>query len=414
MPEINEFHNQLQAYALGCLDKTDFNNLRNYIHSGKDYSWQELGEYQNLAALLPSILNMEMPAPGIKDNVARKLYRIQDEMRARKSGDLSSLKQPAPLPVAEEQLPEEPAEETVQEEENSPELVYQTDSDLQEAEEKEIPVKEVDEYPPNPEQQPEEYRHEAEQEQEAEIPLEEKPEINSPEDEFQIVTPVRKTSEFIRSQEPERGKWDIPAEKEEDPFSESDPRNKSYAPEDKLQYIIKEEAAPVQKNSAAIYITLALLVLLIAGGVYAYLTISKEVKGYKTEVGRLNEEIKGLSSGSGVTDDLKKMLELPDTRIITLTASKLSPGGFGKVIINPMEGAGFLQLGGMPPQGYSLWLSSGRTHISLGTFKGSATVQYFRFDLPDLGQKQKFFLLTAESAPGAERPAEQIYFSGSF
>jgi hypothetical protein len=56
MPEPKEYIDQLQAYALGCLNKTEFNNLTNYIHSGKDYSWQELGEYQNLAALLPAFL----------------------------------------------------------------------------------------------------------------------------------------------------------------------------------------------------------------------------------------------------------------------------------------------------------------------------------------------------------------------
>ncbi len=80
MAEIKQldYSSLLYAYALGCLDKDDYIKLIEYLSHSKDFPWQELGEYQNLAALLPSFLNIEEPPNGLKDRVARKLYRLRD------------------------------------------------------------------------------------------------------------------------------------------------------------------------------------------------------------------------------------------------------------------------------------------------------------------------------------------------
>ncbi len=81
MPERNEYYDYLFAYSLGCLDEEDLNKLEEYLKTGEDFAWQELGEFQNLASLLPSILNLETPPPQLKDKVARNLYRIRNEKR---------------------------------------------------------------------------------------------------------------------------------------------------------------------------------------------------------------------------------------------------------------------------------------------------------------------------------------------
>ena len=71
----------LHAYALGCLNKQDFSDLKKYFRSGQSFEWAELGEYQNLSAMLPAILNIDSPPPQLKDKVARRLYRIRDQRR---------------------------------------------------------------------------------------------------------------------------------------------------------------------------------------------------------------------------------------------------------------------------------------------------------------------------------------------
>ena len=62
-----EYNDLLHAYALGCLDKEDLLNLQEFLGEGGELSWTDLGEFQNLAALLPSILNMESPSLEFKD-----------------------------------------------------------------------------------------------------------------------------------------------------------------------------------------------------------------------------------------------------------------------------------------------------------------------------------------------------------
>ncbi len=41
--------------------------------------WDELGEFQNLTALMASILTVEMPEPEVKEKVAQKLYSLKNE-----------------------------------------------------------------------------------------------------------------------------------------------------------------------------------------------------------------------------------------------------------------------------------------------------------------------------------------------
>jgi hypothetical protein len=84
MADKNDYYEFLYAYSLGCLDKDDLINLKNFLDSNEDYYWQELGEYQNLSSLLPSVLPVERPDPEVKDKVARKLYRIRNEIKAKR------------------------------------------------------------------------------------------------------------------------------------------------------------------------------------------------------------------------------------------------------------------------------------------------------------------------------------------
>jgi len=403
MPEASEYSKQIQAYALGCLDRTEYSGLKDYLSSGENYPWQELGEYQNLAALLPSILNMEMPSPVIKDNVARRLYRVRDEIKHKRAGSITSAK----TPEAESEIEEKVI----------------TDSETDNAEVTYSPVQSYTVQEATPEIRPEDDFYAnvppAEESPLAAEPVKEpEPELPAQHEEFEVVKPVRHTSEFFTKQDfSQESSFSTPAavNAEDDFYSESNPVNKSYTPEDRLQYIINEDTASSggSKNSAVTYITVILLLLMLGGGIYAYLKITADVKSYKNEVGRLNKELKTLTSVPDENKDVQKMMELPDTKIINLANTKLNPGGFGKVIINSAEGAGYLQFGGMPEQSFTLWITSGKNPISLGTFKGLAAVQYIRFDLPELNQRQKYFILTPE-VPGAEKPGKQVYLYGEF
>jgi len=75
----------IQAKALGCLDADERKVLDEYLNLGGELPWKEYGDYQNLSALLPIILEVEIPNISVKDKVARKIYDAIAELKARKT-----------------------------------------------------------------------------------------------------------------------------------------------------------------------------------------------------------------------------------------------------------------------------------------------------------------------------------------
>lgn len=73
----------IPAKALGCLDSEDNSTLQTYIDEGYPFKWDELGKYQNIAAMLPLALQLEIPEPRLKDNVALKLIELSEKLRSK-------------------------------------------------------------------------------------------------------------------------------------------------------------------------------------------------------------------------------------------------------------------------------------------------------------------------------------------
>lgn len=96
----------IKLEVLDCLNKADEETLRLSKEVDSDFPWKELGEYQNLAALLPVALPIEFPVSELKDKVALKLYNMRDEIKAK----LDAKMIPEEIPVlqeVEEQILEE-------------------------------------------------------------------------------------------------------------------------------------------------------------------------------------------------------------------------------------------------------------------------------------------------------------------
>jgi len=74
----------LQAKALGCLDAGDNCDLQEFIDGGHLFPWDEFGKFQNVAALLPLALQLEIPDAELKDRVALKLIKLSEQLRVKK------------------------------------------------------------------------------------------------------------------------------------------------------------------------------------------------------------------------------------------------------------------------------------------------------------------------------------------
>lgn len=73
----------IAAFAVGCMDKENFIQFKDYLDAGGELPAGVLGELQNIVALIPIILEIEEPSPSIKDEVAKKLISLQDEIKTR-------------------------------------------------------------------------------------------------------------------------------------------------------------------------------------------------------------------------------------------------------------------------------------------------------------------------------------------
>lgn len=83
MTDEQKIFGLIPAKALGCLDSEDNVTILSYIEQGFDFPWNELGKYQFVASLLPLALQFEVPEPQIKDNVALRLIKLSEELRAK-------------------------------------------------------------------------------------------------------------------------------------------------------------------------------------------------------------------------------------------------------------------------------------------------------------------------------------------
>lgn len=99
----------IKLEVLRCLNDKDKANLESIKAEGNDFPWKELGDYQNLSALLPISLELKYPASDMKDKTAMKLYNIRELIKA-KIDAKKALEAPEP-PVEEISFPVENIQE---------------------------------------------------------------------------------------------------------------------------------------------------------------------------------------------------------------------------------------------------------------------------------------------------------------
>jgi hypothetical protein len=96
----------IKLEVFDCLNNEDAEILRLSKEFDADFPWKELGEYQNLAALLPVALTIEFPVGELKDKVALKLYNMRDDIKAKLDAK-KKLEEPPVLKEVEEEIVEE-------------------------------------------------------------------------------------------------------------------------------------------------------------------------------------------------------------------------------------------------------------------------------------------------------------------
>ena len=207
------------AGVLGCLDRTDLSKLNEFLKNGGELP-STIGEFQNIAAMLPVMLKAENPPSVLKDKVARKLYRVKDEIRAkvvssslnRKSGSTdvfyqNSRENRKSSTLNEKLKTKEPEKFKIENDPANPEI--EEEKTLIPEEEKLIIEEDIEEISPEDfelnEQEPE-IKEEAVNESVQDIEIVKEPlsepepeKVIPPADDFEPVTPSRNTFESFKS-----------------------------------------------------------------------------------------------------------------------------------------------------------------------------------------------------------------------
>ncbi len=411
MLDESEYYDILHAYAIGCLDKDDLLKLEEYLSIGGELPWQELGEYQNLTALLPSILNIETPGPQLKDNVARQLYRIRNEKRAKRTTEKASAAQPPVNKIKNDQQ---------EKQENLSNIFKRTRTLIEEQNEEHeaaAPAAEV----PKPEEP-----------QQKKLKIEEFEVISSKENVHEPMhsppenqTPSKEPQGFVIKEfdrlDGENSFQETVDSKTEDIKKEkiiSKPISHPYTENNFYETHGAKETAVVKSNTGGIILTIILFLIIAAAIGYFYVKISTDVSTYKTGIEKLNQQIKQLSTQIADNKEIQKVLQTKNVGIVNLAGTEINKSGYGKLIISFENSKGYMQLSSMPvlsnDDTYQLWVIVSGKFVSLGLFRSKDNVDYFPFTIPQLTNKgETKFLVSEEPSTGSETPSKRIYLTGS-
>ncbi|MCF8241269.1 MAG: anti-sigma factor [Melioribacteraceae bacterium] len=360
----------ITAYALGCMDKENFDQFHRHLKKGGKIPLGELGELQNLSVLIPSLLELEAPNPMLKEKLTENLLALRDEIERKKQAAERKTKAEKPQPKLKLE------EDKIQ---SPPEIAEETGKTIEKIP-KGISFSSTDKYK-------ETTKEKLTQQSSAE---QVKTYIDQPDD--KKVTDVPPTRETPKPQ-----------------FINLQPGDKDW-----FNNFIKSKTTWIL---AGIPLFLFLLLLIIFGSQIGSLSdsidkLNNNVSGLQSEVERNKEFVSRHLA-------LVEFFNNTNIDVVELSGTDLYPGTNGQLLITFTEREGLLKLNNMPiPKGneaYQLWMVSDGQSYSLGVFVPNLSEKYIRIDnVPFIPRENvEMFRITNEPRSGSEMPTGQTYLFGS-
>ncbi|MGE5402349.1 MAG: anti-sigma factor [Ignavibacteriales bacterium] len=368
-----KFGEMIYALSAGCLDKAEYLQMTEYISNGGHLPENELGELQNVVALLPAILEIEQPDIRVKDKVARRLYRMREEVRARRrSGE---------IPAAERSINRE----------SDFSLKLQDLKKEQDRPEKDEIAPAVETAPVN-EIKPEVRYPEAASTEARSPEIREEPYLQRP--------PV------LQSQ----------GDEQQERMKRFNIIGETYQPLMQKE----EDEMPVyrEKKGWIIASLISVLVIMLALSATGYYLLQKDITKGKEQISFLLGQVNALNNEITLINRNQRVLAIlgsRDTRTINLDGTMDNPKGFGRLVITSEAKEGVIQFYNMPQltanKVYQLWVTSNGSPISLGVFKPRKDVEYLPVGVfPEIEQNTiDSFMVTLEEGDGASSPTGKEY-----
>ncbi|MFA6598847.1 MAG: anti-sigma factor [Ignavibacteriaceae bacterium] len=436
-----DFSSLLYPFALGCLEREDYELMMEYFKSNQDYPWQEFGEYQNLVALLPSFLNIEVPDVQVKDRVARKLYRLRDQQRPQRGTQIITPTSPAEhknffqrietpeqklfSQISEYEKPDaEPEEGTFESPNASPrhtetfEPVSTGQNNFSTKHEEEAsPIAEVD----------------------SPFKAAESPNLRNSSSDLSAYSTEKDDERFSSNfNHIESGRKEPFEDSEELVFESSlsnySPGNESLPKAFEADSLSLPEAimgvptTDKQKNSASgekikhgiSPVVFVITFFVLAGTIGAvYYFLSKDFKkATENQAAKYEAIVQSLQSNLSSTKEVDALLASINLQMVTLKSTPKAEGAYGKLLFDAVTRKAMVQVVNLPvlssSKVYQLWIISNNQKYSAGIYTPTSSQQYFPvadFSSFNLAGPTAI-LVTEEVSAGGEKPSKDVYLAG--
>lgn len=428
MSDQEKYNSYIHAYALGCLDKDEFIELTEYLEGSSDFNWVELGEFQNLAALLPSFLQTEDPAASVKNKVAQRLYRLKEEKKLAQVQQQRPVREPAPAPPVPVAAAPKPAPVF------EPPQRHHSDSGTgRPTQRTQVEMRSSEPGSERPvEAPPEEFRQDIPQIRIPEVPQEQ------PAGGGGFHLNMDAIDEHIHETTQETPAEPQQYQQEEEPLRQESPyiHHQEEEPQQRIHstpLLITQTDSPAAPSDQPIIIKkgvppafFIIAVLILAGAIYTtYYLLEQKINSLKTglpaEITRITSEYDAKLVQLDRQQQVLTLLGQSDVLFV-----KLSPGtgssAYGKLLYSPSLRQGQLILNDLriiPPQDqkvYQLWVKGSRSALFIGIEVSSSSTGYIPVSISGDFSKEKSltFLVTRESVgttPSA--PSKEVELSGT-
>jgi len=430
-----DFSSLLYAFALGSLEREDLDVMMGYLKSNQDYPWQELGEYQNLVALLPSFLNIEVPDAQVKDRVARKLYRLRDQQRPQRNTQIFSQPSPAEhktlfqrIETPEQKLFSQISEYGNPQSDQEEEASGSTRATLNYTDTYEPVSKGQNNYPKGDEEEISSLAEQAPKSGTGRGANKEEASDSADNDD------ARFSSNFDQiesgSKESFEENEDLVFESSLSSYSvgnESFPKNFEAISSVSSETMTDTPSADVHKQPAAIKIKsgispilFVITFLVLAGTIGAvYYFLSKDFKtATAKQAAKYDAIVQSLQSDLSTTKDVDALLASINLQMANLKSTPKAAGAYGKLLFDSVTRKAMIQVVNLPvlssDKAYQLWIISNNQKYSAGIFTPTSSQQYFtvsNFSRLNLVGPTTI-LITEEVTTGGEKPSKDVYLAG--
>lgn len=364
-------HEMVAAYAVGCMDKQNFVHFKDYIKEGGELPDGELGELQNIIAMIPVILDLEKPHPAIKDMVAKKLIGIKDEIKAKIINERNTMVNTNPhITTPPDKMTKPPVPPTVKPQSNTP--TFQS-------------------------------------------------KVAGSKSTFQF--PEEHLSNTFADESIERKK----AGKDTTPPPKQNESKAVEVDEPKLntQQLTQDIATvPEERFSANVLPIIGLIISLLLITVLGYFVFSSYQKlnnrldELQAELNSMRSQLTNVNSFVANNTALVEFFNYKDINVFNLTSAEPTVKSSAKILLSFSEKEGLIQFKNMPMlqngQVYQLWAETRGQSYSLGTYQ-PAGGEYLRLTaFPFLPKEQiNVYKITVEQAAGVTTPSAVLLSSNA-